>query len=122
VHEATDSPSCSEARGAVDKRVRSQQTAGGPTDSGTPAPVTGASPVPVALPAKDGVRRFAGRRQVLTVIIGMSAYLTVREVALLARCEHKSVRRAISTGALAAFRPANNAAQTTGLDDKRASR
>jgi excisionase family DNA binding protein len=32
-------------------------------------------------------------------------YLTVREVAELARCEHKAVRRAISQGALRAFRP-----------------
>jgi excisionase family DNA binding protein len=32
-------------------------------------------------------------------------YLTVQEVAELARCEHKAVRRAISQGALRAFRP-----------------
>jgi excisionase family DNA binding protein len=39
--------------------------------------------------------------------MGMTVYLTVREVAAMARCEHKSVRRAISTGRLEAFRPAN---------------
>lgn len=37
----------------------------------------------------------------------MAVYLTVREVAAMARCEHKSVRRAISQGRLPAFRPAN---------------
>ena len=35
----------------------------------------------------------------------MDRYLTVQEVAELARCEHKAVRRAISQGALRAFRP-----------------
>lgn len=34
------------------------------------------------------------------------AYLTVREVAALARCEHKAVRRAIAAGRLPAFQPA----------------
>jgi excisionase family DNA binding protein len=34
------------------------------------------------------------------------AYLTVQEVAALARCEHKAVRRAIANGQLSAFRPA----------------
>jgi hypothetical protein len=33
-------------------------------------------------------------------------YLTVLEVATLARCEHKRVRRAIASGQLVAFRPA----------------
>lgn len=33
-------------------------------------------------------------------------YLTVREVAELARCEHKAVRRAIGSGQLLAFRVA----------------
>jgi excisionase family DNA binding protein len=37
----------------------------------------------------------------------MSPYLTVREVAELARCEHKAVRRAITDGRLRAFQPAN---------------
>jgi excisionase family DNA binding protein len=32
-------------------------------------------------------------------------YLTVPEVAALARCEHKTVRRAISDGRLRAFQP-----------------
>lgn len=36
----------------------------------------------------------------------MSPYLTVQEVAELARCEHKAVRRAIRQGALRAFQPA----------------
>ncbi len=39
--------------------------------------------------------------------MGMTVYMTVREVAALARCEHKSVRRAISAGRLRAFRPTN---------------
>jgi excisionase family DNA binding protein len=34
------------------------------------------------------------------------AYLTVQEVAAIARCEHKAVRRAIANGQLTAFRPA----------------
>jgi excisionase family DNA binding protein len=34
------------------------------------------------------------------------AYLTVQEVAALARCEHKAVRRAIAGGHLIAFQPA----------------
>jgi excisionase family DNA binding protein len=38
--------------------------------------------------------------------MGMTVYLTVREVAAMARCEHKSVRRAITSGHLQAFRPA----------------
>ncbi len=33
------------------------------------------------------------------------AYLTVREVAQLARCEHKAVRRAIAAGRLPAIQP-----------------
>jgi excisionase family DNA binding protein len=37
----------------------------------------------------------------------MTVYLTVREVAMMARCEHKSVRRAIAAGRLRAFQPAN---------------
>jgi excisionase family DNA binding protein len=37
----------------------------------------------------------------------MTAYLTVREVATMARCEHKSVRRAITAGTLRAFQPTN---------------
>jgi excisionase family DNA binding protein len=37
----------------------------------------------------------------------MTVYLTVREVAAMARCEHKAVRRAITRGQLQAFRPAN---------------
>ena len=37
----------------------------------------------------------------------MTAYLTVREVATMARCEHKSVRRAIAAGRLRAFQPTN---------------
>lgn len=36
-----------------------------------------------------------------------SPYLTVREVAELARCEHKAVRCAIADGRLRAFQPAN---------------
>ena len=35
-----------------------------------------------------------------------ASYLTVREVAALARCEHKAVRRAIANGELVAFQPA----------------
>jgi excisionase family DNA binding protein len=37
----------------------------------------------------------------------MAVYLTVREVAAMARCEHKSVRRAIVAGRLRAFQPTN---------------
>lgn len=40
-------------------------------------------------------------------LIPMTAYLTVREVATMARCEHKSVRRAIAAGRLRAFQPTN---------------
>lgn len=36
----------------------------------------------------------------------LGGYLTVSEVADLARCEHKAVRRAIAMGLLVAFRPA----------------
>jgi excisionase family DNA binding protein len=36
----------------------------------------------------------------------VSPYMTVQEVAQLARCEHKAVRRAIRQRALRAFRPA----------------
>lgn len=36
----------------------------------------------------------------------LGGYLTVPEVADLARCEHKAVRRAIASGLLVAFRPA----------------
>jgi excisionase family DNA binding protein len=39
--------------------------------------------------------------------MGMTVYMTVREVTAMARCEHKSVRRAISAGRLRAFRPTN---------------
>ena len=35
-----------------------------------------------------------------------SPYLTIPEVAALARCEHKAIRNAIHAGALPAFRPA----------------
>lgn len=37
----------------------------------------------------------------------LQRYLTVKEVATLARCEHKAVRRAIHEGQLQAFQPAN---------------
>jgi excisionase family DNA binding protein len=37
----------------------------------------------------------------------VDTYLTVREVAAIARCEHKAVRRAIAAGRLRAFQPAN---------------
>ena len=37
----------------------------------------------------------------------LGGYLTVPEVAELARCEHKAVRRAIASGLLIAFRPAH---------------
>ena len=37
----------------------------------------------------------------------LGGYLTVPEVADLARCEHKAVRRAIASGLLVAFRPAH---------------
>ncbi len=49
----------------------------------------------------------SGRNEALGVIRGMAVYLTVREVAVLARCEHKSVRRAIVAGRLRAFQPTN---------------
>jgi excisionase family DNA binding protein len=39
--------------------------------------------------------------------MSVTVYMTVREVAAMARCEHKSVRRAIGQGRLPAFRPAN---------------
>jgi excisionase family DNA binding protein len=40
-------------------------------------------------------------------VVEHAIYLTVREVAELARCEHKAVRRAITSGRLRAFRPTN---------------
>jgi excisionase family DNA binding protein len=51
--------------------------------------------------------KLDGRGRLLVVTYGMTVYLTVREVATMARCEHKSVRRAIAAGSLRAFRPAN---------------
>ena len=52
-------------------------------------------------------RQFVGRFDLVGVIYRMTAYLTVREVATMARCEHKSVRRAIAAGRLRAFQPTN---------------
>lgn len=50
---------------------------------------------------------LGGRLSRLKVIDLMGAYPTVREVAVLARCEHKSVRRTITAGPLRAFQPTN---------------
>jgi excisionase family DNA binding protein len=36
----------------------------------------------------------------------VTVYMTIEEVAQLARCEHRSIRRAIRAGRLQAFRPA----------------
>lgn len=60
---------------------------------------------PEAGRAADG--QFVGRCEPFGVTSRMTAYLTVREVATMARCEHKSVRRAIAAGKLRAFQPAN---------------
>lgn len=57
--------------------------------------------------AEPPLAQFVGRERPLAVIYRMTAYLTVREVATMARCEHKSVRRAIAAGSLRAFQPAN---------------
>lgn len=48
-----------------------------------------------------------GHGGTLAATNNVAAYLTVREVAALARCEHKSVRRAIAAGRLCAFQPTN---------------
>jgi excisionase family DNA binding protein len=53
------------------------------------------------------IDKFDGRGHLLAVTYRMTVYLTVREVATMARCEHKSVRRAIAAGRLRAFRPTN---------------
>ena len=37
----------------------------------------------------------------------MAGFLTVREAAAIARCEHKAVRRAVASGRLPAFQPAH---------------
>lgn len=52
-------------------------------------------------------RKLVGRLRPLGVCNHMTVYLTVREVATMARCEHKSVRHAIATGRLRAFQPTN---------------
>lgn len=52
----------------------------------------------------SGVSNPAGHRRHEQASGG---YLTVPEVAELARCEHKAVRRAIASGLLIAFRPAH---------------
>jgi excisionase family DNA binding protein len=54
-----------------------------------------------ALPASVGLltARTGGRGRT------EGTYLTIQEVAELARCEHRSVRRAINSGHLRAFRP-----------------
>jgi excisionase family DNA binding protein len=56
---------------------------------------------------EPAIDKFDGRLYLLAVTYGMTAYLTVREVATMARCEHKSVRRAIAAGRLRAFQPTN---------------
>jgi excisionase family DNA binding protein len=54
--------------------------------------------------ATSGRRRTErGRGETVRAV---TVYMTVEEVAQLARCEHRSVRRAIQSGRLQAFRPA----------------
>jgi excisionase family DNA binding protein len=54
----------------------------------------------------DIAKRSDGARGRLKPQASRPCYLTVLEVAVLARCEHKRVRRAIASGQLVAFRPA----------------
>jgi excisionase family DNA binding protein len=79
---------------------------GMPQWPGKPAPagLSGFSGAPAR--RTDG-RQLDGRSRLLVVTYGMTVYLTVREVATMARCEHKSVRRAIAAGRLPALQPAN---------------
>jgi excisionase family DNA binding protein len=58
-------------------------------------------------PASVGPDAIDGHHGTLAATNNVAAYLTVREVAELARCEHKSVRRAIAAGRLRAFQPTN---------------
>jgi excisionase family DNA binding protein len=62
---------------------------------------------PSLLAVEPPPAKFVGRLRPLRVCNRMTVYLTVREVAAMARCEHKSVRRAIATGRLRAFQPTN---------------
>jgi excisionase family DNA binding protein len=57
--------------------------------------------------ASVGPDAIDGHDRTLAATNNVAAYLTVREVAALARCEHKSVRRAIAAGRLRAFQPTN---------------
>jgi hypothetical protein len=51
--------------------------------------------------------KFDGRLRPLGVITGHGYLPNRAEVATMARCEHKSVRRAIAAGRLRAFQPTN---------------
>jgi excisionase family DNA binding protein len=57
--------------------------------------------------ASVGPDAIDGHDGTLAATNNVAAYLTVREVAAIARCEHKSVRRAIAAGRLRAFQPNN---------------
>src|SRR5271170_5113909 len=57
--------------------------------------------------ASVGPNAIHGREGILWATNNMTVYLTVHEVAAMARCEHKSVRRAIAAGRLRAFQPNN---------------
>lgn len=57
--------------------------------------------------ASVGPDAIDGREGILAATNKMALYLTVHEVAAMARCEHKSVRRAIAAGRLRAFQPNN---------------
>lgn len=55
----------------------------------------------------NAIANLDRRKAILAATNIMAVYLTVREVAAMARCEHKSVRRAIAAGRLRAFQPNN---------------
>lgn len=66
--------------------------------------------VPPAIGARLELPQIANSlaaRAISRSITPVTVYLTVREVATMARCEHKAVRRAIAAGRLRAFRPTN---------------
>ena len=109
---AGDADYTTDAHQAILQAVRDQNDFGGwvASTTTTTSPTTSSRCEPGAGDHHEfsisnrGVGRLASVGDERAMI---SPYLTVREVALLARCEHKTVRRAISEGRLRAFRPAH---------------